>query len=164
MVILTGNFIQDFNTIATPLISILRTSSSIDSSIITIQIAVEYDEVDGADSKSVKKLSKSQKIVKKSKKPQKPEKLQKSSVQRNVYQNTDPPSIRYKELKSFDSFSSSFCWAHELSQYHFCFDYRQSQANRATDMLPTSSFYLRNARLPSATPALRYTPTTPALR
>ena len=85
----------------------------------TTQIAVEYDEVDGV-GKSVKKSSKSQRIVKKSEKPQRPEKLQRSSVRRNVYRSTDPPSIRYEELESSDSFSSSFCWdQEELSRYHF---------------------------------------------
>ena len=42
--------------------------------------------------------SKSRRIVKKSEKPQRPEKLQRSSVRRNVYGSTDPPS-RYKKLK-----------------------------------------------------------------
>ena len=60
---------------------------------------VEYDEVDGGIGKLVKKLSKGQRIIKKSEKPQRPEKLQRSSVRRNVYRSTDPPSIRYEELE-----------------------------------------------------------------
>ena len=48
-------------------------------------------------SKSCQK--KSWRIVKKSEKPQRPEKLQRSSIQRNVYQSTDPLSIRYEELE-----------------------------------------------------------------
>ena len=61
---------------------------------------VKYNEVGGGGGKSVEKSSESQRIIKKkSEKPQKPEKLQRSSVWRNVYQSTDPPSIRYKELE-----------------------------------------------------------------
>ena len=164
VMILTGSFIQGFSTIAAPLTSMLRTSLSMESSISATQIAVEYNEVDGASGKWVKKLLKSWKIVKKSKKPQKPEKLQKSLVWRNVYQSTNPLSIGYEELKSSNSFLSSFCWAHELFWYHFCFDYRQSQANKITDALFTSSFYLCSARFLSATPALRCTPSTSASR
>ena len=84
------------------LTSRLRTSSSTDSSTSAAQIVVEFDGVDaggGAVGKSVKKSSKSRRIVKKSEKPQRPEKLQRSSVRRNVYRSTDPPSIRYEELE-----------------------------------------------------------------
>ena len=100
--------------------SMLRTSSSTDSSTNATRITVKYDEVDGGGGKSVEKSSGSQRIVKKSEKPQRPEKSQRSSVRRNVYRSTDPPSIRYEELESSDSFSSSFCWdQEELSRYHF---------------------------------------------
>ena len=85
-------FIQDFSKIAAPLTSMLRTSSSTNSSTSATQIAVEYDEVDGGGGKSVTKSSKVYKS-------QKPEKSQRSSVRRNVYQSTDPPSIRYEELE-----------------------------------------------------------------
>ena len=98
------------------LTSMLGTSSSTSAAWIT----VKYYEVDGGGGKSVEKSSGSQRIVKKSEKPQRPEKSQRSSVRRNVYRSTDPPSIRYEELESSDSFSSSFCWdQEELSRYHF---------------------------------------------
>ena len=80
----------------TPLTSMLRTSLSTDSLASAAQIVVEFDGVDagggGTIGKSVKNLSKSRRIIKKSKKPQRPEKLQRSSVWRNVYRSTDPPS------------------------------------------------------------------------
>ena len=80
-----------------------RDSDKTDSSASEAQIAVKYDEVDGGRSgavgKSVKKLSKGRRIVKKSEKSQRPERLQRSSVRRNVYRSTDPPSIRYEELE-----------------------------------------------------------------
>ena len=56
--------IQDFNKIAMLLTSMLKISSSTDSSASAIQIAIEYDGVDGDSGKLVKKLLKSQKIVK----------------------------------------------------------------------------------------------------
>ena len=94
-------------------------SASTDLSASAAPIAFKYDEVggdkSGAISKSVKKSSKGQIIVKKSEKPQRPEKLQRSSVRRNVYQSTDPPSIGNEELELLlqlsDSFSNSFCLA-----------------------------------------------------
>ena len=74
-----------------------------DSSTSAARVMVKYEEVDGGRSgavgKSVKKSSKSRRIIKKSEKPQRPEKLQRSSVRRNVYRSTDPPSIRYEELE-----------------------------------------------------------------
>ena len=95
IIISTGSFIHC--TIAAPLTSMLRTSSSTAHQL--AQITVEYDEFDGGVGKLVKKLSKGRKIVKKSEKPQRPEKLQRSSVWKNVYQSTNLPSIRYKELE-----------------------------------------------------------------
>ena len=47
-----------------PLTSMLKTSSSTDSSISTTQITVEYDEVDSGGGKLVEKSSSHQKIVK----------------------------------------------------------------------------------------------------
>ena len=80
----------------------LRTSLSTNSSTRAAQIEVEFDGVDagggGAVGKSVKKSSKGRRIVKKSEKPQRLEKLQRSSVRRNVYRDTDPPSIEELEL------------------------------------------------------------------
>ena len=64
VVIPTGSFIQGFSKIAAPLTSMLRTSSSTDSSTSATQIAVEYDGVDGGGGKSVEKSSKSRRIVK----------------------------------------------------------------------------------------------------
>ena len=98
VVISTGSFIQGFSTIAVLLTLMLRTSSSTDSSTSTTQIAVEYDEVDGG-GKLVEKSSKSQRIVKESKSFKGLKNLQRPSVPRNVYQSTDPPSIRYKEFE-----------------------------------------------------------------
>ena len=46
-------------------------------------------------SKNHQKVKKSLKVEK----SQRPERLQRSSVWRNVYQSTDPPSIRYKKLE-----------------------------------------------------------------
>ena len=63
--------------IAAPLTSMLRTSSSTDSSTSVTQIAVEDDGVDGGGGKSVEKSSKSR-TVKKSEEPQRPEKSAKS--------------------------------------------------------------------------------------
>ena len=60
-----------------PLTSMLRTSSSTDSSTSATQSAVKYDEVDGG-GKLVEKSSKSRKIVKKPKKPQRSEKIAKA--------------------------------------------------------------------------------------
>ena len=57
VVISTGSFIQGFNTVAAPLISMFRTSSSTDSSTSTTHIALEYDKND-ASGKSVDKSSK----------------------------------------------------------------------------------------------------------
>ena len=56
------------------------------------------DEVVGGSSRAdetVVDLSKCQKVEESSKveKPQRPKKLQRSSVRRNVYRSTDPPSI-----------------------------------------------------------------------
>ena len=69
----------------------------------------------GAIGKSVKKLSKGRKIVKKSEKPQRPEKLQRSSVWRNVYRSTGPPSTKNSSFRySSDSFSSSFLLGPEV--------------------------------------------------
>ena len=80
--------------------SMLRMSSSTDSSTSATQIVVDYDGVDGGVvGKSVKKSSKSRRIVKKSEKSQRPERLQRSLVWRNVYRSTNPPSIRYEELE-----------------------------------------------------------------
>ena len=59
---------------------------------------VKHDKVD-VGGKSVKKLLKSQRIVKESKSFKGLKNLQKPSVQRNVYQNTNPPSIGYEELE-----------------------------------------------------------------
>ena len=70
--------IQGFNKIAAPLTSMLRTSSSTDSSTSVTQIAVEYDGVGDGGGKSVEKSSKSRRIVKKSEKPQGPEKSTKA--------------------------------------------------------------------------------------
>ena len=79
-----------------PLILMLRTSTLTDSSTRTTQIAVKYDGVDGGDDQSVKKSSKSRQKLKSFKGL---ENLQKPSVRKNVYQSTDPPSIKYKELE-----------------------------------------------------------------
>ena len=57
VVISTGSFIQGFSRVVAPLISMLRTSSSTDSSTSATQIAVEHDEVD-AGGKLVEMLSK----------------------------------------------------------------------------------------------------------
>ena len=43
--------------------------------------------------------SKSRRIVKKSERPPRPEKLQRSSVWKNVYRSTNPPSIGNEELE-----------------------------------------------------------------
>ena len=67
--------IQGFNKIAAPLTSMLRTSSSTDSSTSATQIAVEYDGVDGGGGQLVEKSSKSRRIVERSEKPQRPEKV-----------------------------------------------------------------------------------------
>ena len=84
-------------------ISRLRTSESTNSSISAARVMVKYNEVDGGKSGAVGKLVEKscQKVEELSKveKPQRPEKSQKSSVRRNIYRNTNPPSIRYKELK-----------------------------------------------------------------
>ena len=56
--------IQGFSKIAAPLTSMLRTSSSTDSSTSATQIAVEYDGVDGGGGKLVEKSSKVQKTLK----------------------------------------------------------------------------------------------------
>ena len=89
-------------------------SSSTDSLSSAAQVVVKHDGVDGSGGKSVKKSSKSRRIVKTSEKLQRPEKLQRSLVRRNVYRSTDPP------LKNS---SFRFCWAQELSQDHFRFNY-----------------------------------------
>ena len=60
-----------------PLTSMLRTSSSTNSSTSATQSAIKYDEVDGS-GKLVEKSSESRKIVKKSKKPQRSEKFAKA--------------------------------------------------------------------------------------
>ena len=66
---------------------------------------LEIDEVVGGSGRTEEtvvdssKLSKSRRIVKKSEKPHRPKKLQRSSVWKNVYRNTNPPSIWYKELE-----------------------------------------------------------------
>ena len=60
--------------------------------LLVIAVIMLVIEVDGGDGKLVKKLLKSRKIVKKSEKPQRSEKLQRSLVQRNIYQSTDSPS------------------------------------------------------------------------
>ena len=57
-------FIQDFSKITAPLTSMLKTSSSTDSSTSVTQIAVEYDRVDGGGGKLVKKSSNSLKNLK----------------------------------------------------------------------------------------------------
>ena len=79
--------------------SILRTSTSTDSLASAAHIVVEFDGFDASSDaggksvkKLVKKLSNGRRIIKESKKPQKPEKLQRSSVWRNVYRGTNPPS------------------------------------------------------------------------
>ena len=79
--------------------SMLRTSSSTDSSTSATQIAVEYDGVDGGGGQLVEKSSKSRRIVKESKSFKGLKNLQRPSVRRNVYRSTDPPSIRYEELE-----------------------------------------------------------------
>ena len=61
-----------------------------DSSTIPARVMVKHDEVD-AGGKSVKKLLKSWKNFKNLKN------LQRLLFQNNFYQNTDPPSIRYKK-------------------------------------------------------------------
>ena len=73
----------------------VKTSSLTDSSSSTAQNVIEYDEVDvgGGGGKLVKKLSKSPKSLKGLKN------LQRPLVWRNIYQSTNPPSIRYKELE-----------------------------------------------------------------
>ena len=43
--------------------------------------------------------------------------------------------IDTKNCQGFYSFSSSFCGAKELSQYHFWIDYRYNKANEAVDTL-----------------------------
>ena len=110
----------------------LRTSSSTDSSASVAQIVVEFDGVDacgGGGGKSVEKLSKNRKTSK-------AKKSQRSSVWRNVYQNTGPPSTKNSSFcLSSDSFSSSFCWARELSQYHIWTNYHEGQANEVADAL-----------------------------
>ena len=93
-----------------PLTSILKTSSSTDSSTSAAQIMVEFDEVDadgGASGKLIKKLSKvkesswSPKASKVWKNCKGLKKLQRPLVWKNVYQSTNPPSIRYRELELF---------------------------------------------------------------
>ena len=70
-------FIQGFSKIATPLTSMLRTSSSTDSSTSAAQIVFEYDEVGSGGGKLIKKFSKVEKSTK-SKTPQRPEKSAKT--------------------------------------------------------------------------------------
>ena len=95
-------FIRGFSRIIAPLASMLKTTGSFGLST-PKAFRAENDEVDGGDGRADETVvdlskSKSRRIVKKSEKPQRPEKLQISSVRKNVYQSTDPPS-RYKELE-----------------------------------------------------------------
>ena len=85
--------IQELSKIAGPLTLMLRTSLSTDSSTSVTQLVDEYDGVDDGSGKGGGQL------VEKVEKPQRPEKWQRLSVWRNVYQITDPLSIRYKELE-----------------------------------------------------------------
>ena len=73
-----------------------------DSSISVAQIVVEYDGVDsggGGDGKLVEKLLKIEKLSKSLKSLKGLKNLRRLLVRRIVYQSTDPPSIRYKELE-----------------------------------------------------------------
>ena len=73
----------------------------------------------------------------KSEKPQRPENLQRSSVWRNVYQSTDPPSIGYKEFElplELWQFFELFCWAQKLSQYHVWIDYQLGSPRQSASL------------------------------
>ena len=64
--------------------------------------------------------------------------LQKLLVRKNVYQSTNPSSIKYEELElllELCQFFKLFCWAQELSQYHVRSDYQQGKASGAVDAL-----------------------------
>ena len=94
--------------LSVPRTSMLRTTSSTESSTTATQSAVKYDEVDG-DGKSIKKSSKSRRLVKESKSFKGLRNLQRPLVRRNVYQNTGLLSTKNSSFYwSSDSFSCSF--------------------------------------------------------
>ena len=84
-----------------PRSSMLRTSSSTESSTSAIQSAVKYDEVDDG-GKLVKKSSKSQKIIKKFKKPQSSEKFAKAI-------GLEKRLPKHQSSVYLDTKNSSFC-------------------------------------------------------
>ena len=91
----------------------------------------------------VSRLKSRQKVEESSKspkKPQRPEKLQRSSIWRNVYRNTNPPSNNSSFCYNSDSFLGSFCWIQELSKYHFRFDYCQDKAGCHIVFIQGTSF------------------------
>ena len=118
----------------------LRTTASMESSTSATQTAVEYDEVDGGGDQSIKKSSKNRQKLKSLKGLKN---LQRPSVRRNIYQSTDPPSIKIRRtrtsLRALTVFRALFCRAQELSRYHVWSDYCQGKANRVADALSRSS-------------------------
>ena len=71
-------------------------------------------------------------------KPQRLKKLQKSSVWKNIYRNTNLLSIRYKELElplKLWQFFKLFCLAQELFWFHIRSDYHQNKSSWAIDTL-----------------------------
>ena len=101
-------FIQGFSKIAAPLTSMLKATGS-SGLLVPKAFRAENDEIVGGggranekvvdSSKSVKNLSKSRRLLKESKSFKDLNNLQRSSIWRNVYQSTDPPSIRYRKLE-----------------------------------------------------------------
>ena len=137
VVISRRSFIQGFSTVAAPLTSMLRTTHQwthqlvrpgLRSSMMRLMLVANWSK----SCQEVEKSSKSPKSLKGLKK------LQRPLVRRNVYQSTNSPSIKYKELKlslKVWQFFVLFCWARKLSQGCYCSNYRQSTANRAADAL-----------------------------
>ena len=110
----------------------LKTTSSTDSSASAAPIVVEFDGVDtggGGGGKSVKKLSKSPKNL---------NGLKSRKGHRLGGMFFEAPILRQRTRTSNRTlivFSGSFCWAQELSRYHFRSDYQQSKASEAVDTL-----------------------------
>ena len=101
-----------------------------------------------------------QKVEKLSKSPKNLKNLKSCKGHRFGGTFTDAQILRQEiqaSVRVLTNFQAIFCWVQELFQYHFCFDYRQSQANRAANTLSVPSFYLYSARLPFATLALECT-------
>ena len=170
VMILTRSFIQGFSTVAASLISMLKTSSSTDSSTSATQITVEHDEVD-AGGKSVKKLSKSRRIVKKSKKPQRSEKFAKAigseeHLPKHWSSINEELELQLKlweffELLSFLNITFGAIIVKtrliELLMLYHVFSPEEPVFFSSSS---APSFYLRSARLPSITSALECTPST----